>query len=108
MQYDAAIQFYDEMSKDPSVAGSEWQWGGDYNGSTAIHPLCRDLIIQAIGNNDKVETNESTSFYNSDFVWKLLEQIIHDEAGISSQALAGAFKGFERDYAWDKSLKLLL
>lgn len=107
MEYDVAIQFYDEMAKDPSVAGSEWQWGGDYNGSTVIHPLCRDLIIQAIGNSDRVKKNTLTSFYNSDFVWKLLEQILHDEAGISSKALAGAFQAFERDYAWEKSLKLL-
>jgi hypothetical protein len=103
-QYELGLQLYHDLGNDPS--SSEWQWAGGYG---TIHPLCRDLALQCMG---QIRQRSHSNNYNatsgySDSVTEILKQIIDDEGLISQKALISVFRVFESEGDVEKAIRLM-
>mmetsp|Transcript_28096 Transcript_28096/g.81215 ORF Transcript_28096/g.81215 Transcript_28096/m.81215 type:complete len:1157 (+) Transcript_28096:109-3579(+) len=96
-QYDTALNVYAESTSNPSLGGSEWQWGGGFD---IVHPVSRDLALRSMGRSSKggLGAQAMDIFRN---------QIIEERAVISSDALLGLFMALERDGEWKTAFEIL-
>ena len=96
-QYDAALEIYDRSASNPTLGGSEWQWGGGYD---IIHPVARDVAFRAMGRSSEEGWGEQA-------IQIFRNQIIKEGNAISKDALGGLFMTFERDGQWRYALDVL-
>lgn len=96
-QYDTALDVYGESTSNPSLGGSEWQWGGGFD---SVHPVSRDLALRSMGRSNRGGWGEQAMdiFRN---------QIIKERAKISTDALLGLVMALERDGEWKFALEIL-
>ena len=96
-QYDTALDLYGESRSNPSLGGSEWQWGGGFD---IVHPISRDLALRSMGRTSSVGWGEQAMdiFRN---------RIIKERAKMSKDAIRGLVMALERDGEWKFALEVL-
>ena len=97
LEYDTAIDVYKESMSNPSLGGSEWQYGGGYD---IVHPIARDLALRSMGRSTKEgwSSQAMTIFRN---------QIVREGELISKDAVLGVVMAAERDGEWSQALDVL-
>ena len=96
-QYDTALNVYTESMSNPSLGGSEWQWGGGFD---IVHPVSRDLALRSMGRSSK-------GGWGAQAMDIFRNQIIAERAEISSDALLGLIMTLERDGEWQLAFEIL-
>ena len=96
-QYDTALNVYTESMSNPSLGGSEWQWGGGFD---IVHPVSRDLALRCMGRSSK-------GGWGAQAMDIFRNQIIAEGAAISSDALLGLIMTLERDGEWQLAFEIL-
>lgn len=96
-EYDAAIEVYRDSASNPSLGGSEWQYGGGYD---IVHPISRDLALRSMGRSAK-------QGWSSQAMAIFRNQIVDEGELISADALLGVVMTFERDSEWSYALDVL-
>ena len=96
-QYDTALNVYTESMSNPSLGGSEWQWGGGFD---IVHPVSRDLALRSMGRSSK-------GGWGAQAMDIFRNQIIAERAAISSDALLGLIMTLERDGEWQLAFEIL-
>jgi hypothetical protein len=95
-QYDHAVRLYNELI-DANHVANEWQWSG---GEDRLHPLCRDLALNALG--------RSTQTGMSEKALAILDTILEDGAKISTHAFHGTLLACEKDGNWRAAVRIAL
>ena len=96
-RFDDTISVYDYFMSGNRSAASEWQWGG--GDITAIKPLCRDLALYAMGNDEKGG--------HSKRAMSLFAEIIDEGYPVRSNTLLSLAHSMELDGQWQSSFNLL-
>lgn len=96
--FDATITYDLFMSDDQANTASEYQWGG--GNITAVKPLCRDLLLCAMGQVKK------RGGFGQDAI-NIFKEIIREDSSISTDALLGLFHSLEHDGDWSSSITLM-
>ena len=96
-QYDTALDVYGESTSNPSLGGSEWQWGGGFD---IVHPVSRDLAFRSMG-------RSSSGGWGEEAMDIFRNRIIKERAKISKDAIRGLVMALERDGEWKFALELL-
>jgi hypothetical protein len=96
-RFDDTIGVYDYFMSGNRSAASEWQWGG--GDITAIKPLCRELSLYAMGNDEKGG--------HSQRAMSLFAEIIDEGHPIRSNTLLSLAHSMELDGQWQSAINLL-
>ena len=96
-QYDTALDVYGESTSNPSLGGSEWQWGGGFD---IVHPVSRDLAFRSMG-------RSSSGGWGEQAMDIFRNRIIKECAKISKDAIRGLVMALERDGEWKFTLEVL-
>lgn len=96
-RYYHAIEAYDFFMSGNRGTASDWQWGG--GNITAVKPMCRDLLLHAMGNIRK-------GGFGSEAI-RLFREIIDEDTPFSRDALIGIAHCLEHDGDWNSSVEFL-
>lgn len=92
-----AMEIFDEFVVSKLSIAGEWQWAG---GENPLHPLCRDLALQALGQSfEEGSSRRALDYYN---------QIAQEKYTISIDALVGVFEACVNDGQWPDAVDTLL
>lgn len=96
-RFDDTVSVYDYFMSGNQSAASEWQWGG--GDVTAIKPLCRDLALYAMGNDEKGGQYKRAM--------SLFAEILDEGHPVRSNTLLSLAHSMELDGQWQSSFNLL-
>ncbi|KAL7459227.1 hypothetical protein ACHAWC_010906 [Mediolabrus comicus] len=92
---EAIDAFHYFMSGQQSVA-SEWQWSG--GNITAVEPICRDLVLTAMGNVSRGGHSQEAM--------QIFGLIMDEGCPLSCDGLLGLMNSLENDGAWKQAAQL--